>query len=306
MRNAAVLAVSLLALITSAVVSSAEAAVAPLPSTALAPAPGDCGDAVAKADGTAWKCTFDDEFNAASLDARKWIPITTAAAGTNGGGACFVDSPNNIAEADGVLTLTVRKEAAPVKCKTPNSSFNTQYTSGQVATYTKFSQTYGRFSVRAKFPATTVAGLQSALWLWPNNPLKYGAWPTSGEIDIAEEYSILSDRVVPYVHYLYDPKTVSLATSTNVATNNYCMIAKVGEFHDYTVEWTPTTITVLYDGHACITDNYRAAKPTTSGAPFDQPFFVALTQSLGVGVNKINAATPLPASTQIDYVRVWK
>ena len=44
-----------------------------------------------------------------------------------------------------------------------------------------------------------------------------------------------------------------------------------------------------------------AVKP----APFDQPFIVALTQALGVGANAVTAATPLPATTQIDYVRVW-
>jgi hypothetical protein len=44
-----------------------------------------------------------------------------------------------------------------------------------------------------------------------------------------------------------------------------------------------------------------------SPAPFNQPFFVALTQALGVGSNAYNPAlTPLPATTTIDYMRVWK
>ena len=36
-------------------------------------------------------------------------------------------------------------------------------------TYQRFSQTYGFFEVRAKFPNVTVPGLQSTLWLWPVN-----------------------------------------------------------------------------------------------------------------------------------------
>ena len=39
-----------------------------------------------------------------------------------------------------------------------------------VTTYNRFSQAYGRFEIRAKFPAATVQGLQSAFWLWPDNP----------------------------------------------------------------------------------------------------------------------------------------
>jgi hypothetical protein len=55
-----------------------------------------------------------------------------------------------------------------------------------------------------------------------------------------------------------------------------------------------------------VTDDY-AASNVAAPAPFDQPFFIALTQALGVGTNSFNpATTPLPATTSIDYVRVWK
>jgi hypothetical protein len=41
--------------------------------------------------------------------------------------------------------------------------------------------------------------------------------------------------------------------------------------------------------------------------PFDQPFMVVLTQALGITTNEFDpATTPLPATTQVDYVRVWK
>jgi hypothetical protein len=34
---------------------------------------------------------------------------------------------------------------------------------------------------------------------------------------------------------------------------------------------------------------------------------LALTQGLGIGTNALDPSiTPLPATTQIDYVRVWK
>ena len=255
----------------------------------------DCGGlSLAKSTGGTWTCTWDDEFNGTTLDATKWAVQTTAASGFATKPACFVNSPNNVSVANGVLSLTARKEAKAFACKSPTGSFTTQYTSGEVMSYGKFAQAYGRFEVRAKFPAATVAGLQSALWLFPSDYAKYGAWPASGEIDIAEEYSRYADRAIPFVHY------ISPTLDTNV-TNNYCTIASVNAFHSYTVEWTASTITVSYDGKTCITDY----APTLAPGPFSQPFVVALTQALGVGGNAFTSSTPLPATTQVDYVRVW-
>ena len=253
-----------------------------------------------KAGGGTWTCTFDEEFNGSTLDSSKWVPITTADNGYAAGPSCFVDSPDNISVSDGVLNLTTRKTAQPFVCNSPKGNFTTSYTAGQVATWGKFSQTYGRFAVRAKFPASKIAGLQSSLWMWPQNSLSTGL---SGEIDIAEEYSVYSDRVIPYLHYAYDKSTVNPATNTNVVTNNYCLISNVNAFHEYAVEWTASTIKVIYDGKTCMVDNLAPL----GASPFNQPFFLALSACLGIGVNAFDPAkTPLPATTQIDWVRAWK
>lgn len=249
-----------------------------------------------KPDGNAWVCTFDDEFGGTNLDGTKWFIQTTAASGFGGATECFVAGSNNISEGNGVLSLTVRKEAAPFTCTTPTGSFTTQYTGGTVNTLGRFSQAYGRFDVRAAFPAATVAGLQSSLWLWPTTT-KYGSWPTNGEIDIAEEYSQHPDRVIPFVHY------TPASPDPNV-TNNYCMIDP-SQFHTYTAIWTTSTITIQFDGKTCLSDSWHPAAPLVKPQPFDQPFMVALTQALGLNSNAVTASTPLPATTQIDYVRVW-
>jgi len=36
--------------------------------------------------------------------------------------------------------------------------------------------------------------------------------------------------------------------------------------------------------------------PSTGSEPFNEPFFIALTQS---------SSTPLPATTEVDWVRAW-
>lgn len=281
-------------LIASAAPAYADGAPTPVPQ----PTGPVCGDEMpVKADGTPWLCTFDDEFDGTSLDRKKWTPTTTTATGISGSGACFINDPDNISESNGTLKLTVQKESAPFLCKTSKGNFTTSYSGGWVTS--TFDQMYGRFSIDAKFPAATVAGLQSSLWMWPSKVFTSGK---VGEIDIAEEYSRYADRAIPYLHYLLDPKTVNLKTNTNIFTNNYCTL-NVSTFHEYTVEWTPTTFTISFDGNTCLVDNMVTLGPS----PFDQPFMLALTQSLGAAGNYyVDGTTPLPATTEVDWVRVWK
>lgn len=287
----------------------------------VADTPSCGGTTLYKTDGTAWECTFDDEFNAGTLDTSKWVPQLTSnsrfTTGPAGSQACYVNTPDNISESNGVLNLTVRYEAAPFVCASPSGNFYTQYTAGMVSGYGKFNQTYGRFEVRAKLPQITVPGLQSTLWLWPVNQFKYGPWPASGEIDFAEFYSQYANYNIPYLHYLYYPNysnylnylyggsAGSTAANTNVVTSYNCTMDHT-VFNTYAVVWEPGTITLYTNGNVCLVDNYQAIG-LTSPAPFDQPFFLALTSALGVGTNAfIPGSTPLPATTQIDYARIWK
>jgi beta-glucanase (GH16 family) len=261
-----------------------------------------------KPDGSAWTCSFDDEFDSTTGDANAlntsvWTPQQTAASGFTTGQypyyVCYVNSPNNISVSGGALHLTVRQETTPVNCGGgPN-----YYTGGMVSSAYSFSQTYGRFEVRAQLPPTTVAGLQETLWLWPVNSTLYGSWPASGEVDFSEFYSQYSNLDVPYIHYNYS--TSDPATNTNTVTAYNCQIS-VGQYNVYAVVWSPGTFTITVNGQNCLTDNYVPSN-VASPAPFNQPFFIALTQALGEGSNAFNpSSTPLPATTSIDYVRVWK
>ena len=64
---------------------------------------------------------------------------------------------------------------------------------------------------------------------------------------------------------------------------------------------------MVFDGQTCLVDSWDPADPLVKPQPFDQPFMVALTQFLGVQGNAFDpATTPLPATTNVDYVRVWK
>jgi beta-glucanase (GH16 family) len=280
---------------------SASPAAAPVQNTQPAPDPGQdaCGTRLAKNTGGYWECTFSDDFEGTSLDLSKWVPQRTDTSGyMNGPTACFVDGPNNVSVSSGSLKLTAREESAPFDC---GGDFTTRYTSGMVSTALgRFSQTYGRFEVRAKISSAQVKGLQTALWLWPVDSTKYGQYPASGEIDIAEMFSQYPDRAIPYVHY-------NAATTDPNVTNTSCMISNLAGFHSYTLEWTASSIRISYDGKTCLVDHWNPASPLVGSQPFDQPFFIALTQALGIGTNQFDpASTPLPATTAVDYVRAWK
>jgi beta-glucanase (GH16 family) len=165
-----------------------------------------------------------------------------------------------------------------------------------VTTKNLFAQTYGRFEVRARFPQTP--GLQSALWLY-SQELAYGN--RSGEIDIAEFYGNTPDVVSPHVHLLD-------GTGADQGQGAYCRVggADTG-FHDYAVEWLPTEISFTYDGVPCMTfANWTPGAPLVAPQPFDRPFFLLLQLAVGSGDNSPSSATTLPASLEIDWVRVWK
>ena len=243
--------------------------------------------------GQPWKCTFDDEFNGTSLDRSKWFVQTTAASGYTAGDDCYMDSPDNVSVNGGALSLTAIHQATQFVC----GNGVTQNTSGEVMTYQHFSQTYGFFEVRAKFPDVTVPGLQSTLWLWPVNRVKYGPLPgESGEIDFAEWFSQTPNLDIPNVHYIG-------ATSTDTAQ---CPLPNPATFHTYGLEWTPSKLTIFLDGTTCMVDYWHPLLPLSPPEPFDQPFFINLTQALGTYSNAFNpATTPMPATTQVDWVRVW-
>jgi beta-glucanase (GH16 family) len=262
-----------------------------------------------KPDGSYYQCTFNEEFNGASLDTTKWSPLTAAAAGIGQGQDCFVDSPNNISVSGGTLNLTSRKEAAPFTCygRKIAPTRPSQVTSGNVTTARKFSQQYGRIEIRVKVPnpKTKTPGLMQSFWLWPDKPYDQdpgnAPWPATGEIDIVETFSGNPDRAIPYVHYLPDP------ADPNV-TNPYCYI-DVTQYHTYVLTWTQDTIQVDIDGYTCVLDRPKPKSPQANPQPFNKPFYINLSAGLGVAGSTndyVDGTTPLPATAQVDYVRVWK
>jgi beta-glucanase (GH16 family) len=302
----------------------------PVPTTTVAP---DCGGvaAVTSNDGDAWACTFSDDFNGTTLDPAKWIPSattdpagkaagTTLQTGTSHGDACIVNSLNNEHVDAGYLYLTARTEPAPVTCKASGQTISEPRTTGEVSTYRRLEQTFGRIEIVAKLPnMRTMAGdpspgLQTSFWMWTEETNKY---PESNEeIDIAEMYSHLQDNdIIPVIHYNHAAQLANPVTNQDFPVEDF-----TAQFHTYTLEWTPTHIQMYFDGTPIlqtpdhlgheIQDNLLFGRHAPQ--PFDHDFYLILSQGLGLGGDAYRDGTanhtpqtPLPASTVVDHVYIW-
>ena len=281
----------------------------PLPTRAKPGKP--CGPKITRANGRSWRCTFADNFDGTSLDGDKWLELASYWSGLGGPDDCYFDDGHNVRVANGRLRLITRRLPEPRDCAQAQGG-KASYTGAMLNTLHRFSQERGRFEFRARFPQTRQAGqtrpgIQGSLWMWPDDDRKYGPWPSSGEIDIAEFYSAFPDRIIPFLHYDMETRKDPLAAFAKPPqeTNNHCLFAAPdGDFHTYTLEWTKQIMHIYYDGVTCLKTPWLAKQG--GSAPFDQPFILAIGFGTGKFDNAVTDQTPMPVHLDVDYVRVWQ
>lgn len=283
-----------------------------MPSGGTASADDDVDKEVQKKKGKAkWSLTWSDEFNKPQIDPKKWTydignwikdedgNLITPGWGNNEK-QYYTNSDENSFIKDGKLIIRAKKES------TTDDSGTYDYTSAKLKTKGLFSQTYGRYEVRAKSP--TGKGLWPAVWMLPEKD-RYGGWAASGEIDIMEAWGSKPNKVAGTLHYgetwpnnRYTGKEFEFPFNEGINT-----------WHTYAIEWEPGEIRWYVDGELYQTQNEWYAKGQNNPikysypAPFDQNFYLIMNLAVGGWFDgDPDETTTFPQQMEIDYVRVYE
>lgn len=279
-----------------------------------------------------WTLVWGDEFDGEALDRTKWAPEVSCWGGGNNEHQCYVDRPENVAVADGFLTLSARAGdwSGPgvhmEHADYPGVETTQPYTSGKVRTRDLAAWTYGRIEGRMKLP--TGQGAWPAFWMMPQDNV-HGGWPLSGEIDIMEAVNLgavcedcpdseVENRTSGALHFGERPP---LNTHITQRTALQSATGQTGDprdqFHTYAVEWAEGRMDWFVDGQrfwsAASPDWFTGAvdKDANPNAPFDEAFYVML--NFAVGGNWPEGANAggidpdaFPSALVVDYVRVYQ
>jgi beta-glucanase (GH16 family) len=226
--------------------------------------------------------TFDEEFDWLDVSSRgpgtRWIAHTP----WNGdfGDADFADPGPDFpfTTRDGILRIEARNREG------------TGWQSGLLASVDPknqgFTQAYGYFEVRAKFPSGP--GVWPAFWLIGRTDAY------TAEIDVVEHHGEFPERFTSAVH-VWDRKdkdrSVSVHQRTEVAPGSLSV-----DFHTYGVSVEEDFIRVYFDR--------REVWTTPTPAEHRMPKYILLDLALGSGFSITD--TPNPSYMFVDYVKVWE
>ncbi|MES2457910.1 MAG: glycoside hydrolase family 16 protein [Bacteroidota bacterium] len=243
-----------------------------------APAPPLASDKKPSLNLKGYKITFQDEFNgpldvSALGPGTKWIAHTPY--GGDFGDAQFTGPQDGFpfSIANGMLTIEARREG---------NKWRSGLLSSLDTANKGFSQLYGYFEMRAKFPEGP--GTWPAFWLLKSPKSKMGF-----EVDIVEQYGREPNVLHSVLHWWY-------ADKTHKGVGDHFTVEDMSKgFHNYGFLWTPQEMIWYFDGK----ELWR--KPTPAEA--NEPMYVLLNLALGSGwpIDK----TPNPSKMVVDYVRVY-
>ena len=208
--------------------------------------------------------------------------------GSNGWGNSesqfYTDRTDNVNIANGILTITAKKESL--------SGF--EYTSTRMKTQGLREFTYGRIDVRAKLPEG--GGTWPAIWTLGSSIETIG-WPACGEIDIMEHVGNNQGVVQSAIH-----NNSSFGATVN--KGDISVADASSEFHVYSMNWSPDQISFLVDDVVYYTYN-----PSTKNAdtwPFDADQFIILNVAMGGTFGGAIDPAFVESTMEVDYVRYYQ
>lgn len=226
---------------------------------------------------------FFEDFDEPTLDRSKWnVEITGNT--VNDEQQAYVDNGSTIylvygAAAEGAAHGALVLKAAYQAGFTSKENKKYDFISGRINTQNKMEFTYGTASARMKMASG--AGLWPAFWALGN-----GSWPACGEIDIMEtvgDSSWVSNALHGPGYFGNTPLVYRAFFSKG---------QDVTQWHIYSVDWTPDSLTFKVDGMITYTVT-RAMVEKYGKWAFDNKKFIILNFALGGGyphgVNQIAA-----------------
>jgi len=240
---------------------------------------------------------WSDEFSGNTLDQNKWQYYTW---GWNASNVQNCYRQDNVEVNNGTLKLTARYEPG-VTCDTGGD-----FSSGFVETRDKASWTYGYFEARIKLPASN--STWPSFWMSPQDS-EYGDWPRSGEVDVFEVKGHDMTRSYGNAHWgnSESDRQQEKGTYTFSAGNT------ADDWHIYAVEWSEGELKFFIDDvHYHTINNFDEPNAAVHPGPFDKDFFLRLNVAVGGTYldapwdNAYNAINQLPATMEVDWVRVYQ
>lgn len=235
--------------------------------------------------GAAQTLIFSDEFHGTTLDVSKWNAVEQDR-GTGNSGVAYWYKATNVRLTNGALALGISRLGTDA------------YGGSRVDSQGKFDFTFGTIEYAIHVPPTI--GHLVAAWLQATNGLTPGGVVDGtardgAEIDIVETFSTQNEFGVT-IHW--DGYGEDHQSSNTVASAPG--LHDGAWYHTFTLNWTPSQLTVSYDGTVVrtITDPNLISQV--------QEFPIVSNEIIAYAQGDIHDAPLDWTSTMyVDYVRVW-
>lgn len=240
-----------------------------------------------------WKLTFEDQFN--SFDTTKWQSLFDMGNRTiwsNKELQWYKDE--NIVAENGVLKIIAKKESIYGKDSESEKQF--EYTSGMINSPQTFSQAYGKWEIKVRFPFRK--GFWPAFWLVAKQR------PGLPEIDVFEYFGIEENKITCNHHWGIDYPNWGGIYKDKTEPFYYVRTKEIqGEFSDVWMVWS----------FECFPDkmvwklNEKIVYETTEGIPTAPLYIIANVAIKDWPQNNFQVEqTENPYIMEIDYIKAYQ